>query len=403
MTRLAAVIGAVRTAGWLDGPRARIYLRLVALTMLILIVGVVFHTLRSAMSDPQGRPTFGDFCGFWAAARLALAGHAADAYVQPVIRSAELLGAQPSGNQYLPYVYPPVFTLYVLPFGLLGYLPAVGLFAAAGAATCVCCLRAILPRPFPLLAILAFPGLVINAAIGQNGFVSTIAFSGALLLLDRTPLLGGACLGALVYKPQLTLGIPVALVFARRWRALCAFIGVAAGLVLVSWAAFGSDTWAGFLLSGPLLRTLLLSPSVMPKLLSLFAATRLLHAPLAIAAAVQIAGAVAALACLAAICARRPGAGAEVSALVAAAFLCTPYVLDYDLACLAVPLAWVAARAGGSGWLPWEKAGLAATFVLPLVARTLAMQTGLPLTPVLVTALLAIVAQRAAAAPPMPA
>ncbi len=398
MTDLPAVIAGVYRADWLGAPRARAYLRLLAAAMLILAGAVIVYVWRSTLSDPQGRPTISDFCAFWAAARLTLGGHPAAAYTEPAIRAAELLAAQPSGAQYLPYVYPPVFTLYILPLGLLGYLPALALFALGGGAACACCLRAILPRRFPTLAILAFPGLVMNAAIGQNGFLSTIAFSGAMLLLDRAPLLGGACLGTLVYKPQLAFAIPVALVFARRWRSLAAFCGVALGLVLLSWAAFGSAAWAGFMASAPLLRAVLLSPQILPKLLSLFAAMRVLHAGVAVAAAVQIAGSVVALACLAAICARRPGAGPEVAALVAAAFLCTPYLMDYDLLCLGVPLAWLAGRGSQAGWLPWEKAGLIAVYVLPFVARTLTMTGGVPVAPLALAGLLALAAQRVAAA-----
>ncbi len=398
MSGLSAMAGAFRHAGWLDAPRARAYLRLLAGAMLLLAGAVLIYVGRSTLSDPQGKPTISDFCAFWAAARLALAGHPAAAYAEPAIRAAELLAAQPSGTQYLPYVYPPVFTLYILPFGLLGYLPAFALFALGGAAACACCLRAILPRPFPTLAILAFPGLVMNAAIGQNGFISTIAFSGAMLLLDGAPLLGGACLGTLVFKPQLSFAIPVALVFARRWGALAAFSGTAFGLVLLSWAAFGTAAWAGFAGSAPLLRAVLLSPQILPKLLSLFAAMRVLHLGVTAAAAVQIGGSVLALGCLAAICARRPGAGPEMAALVAAAFLCTPYLMDYDLLCLGVPLAWLAGRGSQAGWLPWEKIGLTAVYVLPFVARMLTMTGGVPVAPFAIAGLLALVAQRVATA-----
>ncbi len=398
MTGRPALIDALRVAGWLDAQRAQAYLRLTAAAMLILAGGAVLYVWRSTLADPHGKPTISDFCAFWAAARLSLGGHPAAAYAEPAIRAAELLAAQPSGAQYLPYIYPPVFTLYILPFGRLGYLPAFTLFALGGAAACACCLRAILPRPFPTLAILTFPGLVMNAVIGQNGFISTIAFSGAMLLLDRTPLLGGACLGTLVFKPQLSLAIPVALVFARRWRALFAFSGTALGLVLLSWAAFGGGAWAGFVACAPLLRAVLLSPQILPKLLSLFAAMRLLHAGQSAAAIVQIAGSMMALSCLAAICARRPGAGPEVAALVAAAFLCTPYLMDYDLLCLGVPLAWLAGKGCRAGWLPWEKAGLVVVYVLPLIARTLTMTGGVPVAPVVIAGLLALVGQRAAAA-----
>src|SRR5208282_3157245 len=88
------------------------------------------------------------------------------------------------------------------------------------------------------------------------------------------------------------------------------------------------------------------------KLQSVFTAVRVFGVPLGVAYAVQIVFAAAVIVALALLAWRRPGAGAEGAALAAAALLCTPHVLDYDLAVAGVPLAWLAAQ---PGWLPWEK------------------------------------------------
>ncbi len=70
--------------------------------------------------------------------------------------------------------------------------------------------------------------------------------------------------------------------------------------------------------------------------------------------------------------------------------------MDYDLACLAIPIAWVAAEAQQTGWRPWEKIVLLAAYVLPVAARPFAMTTGLSIAPPVMVALLLVVANRAA-------
>jgi hypothetical protein len=92
---------------------------------------------------------------------------------------------------------------------------------------------------------------------------------------------------------------------------------------------------------------------------------------------------------------RQPGAPAEGATLAAAACLATPFLLDYDLMLLAIPLAWVAAEAERNGYLPWEKLILGAAFALPLVARPMATVGGVPVAPAVLIALLGVVARRA--------
>jgi hypothetical protein len=397
-------LDALRTAAWFNPQRARAYLALVALTMLVLACAVVVRVGGSAWHDPLGRPVIGDFDAFWSAARLALSGHAALVYDRTAIGAAEAVGVQSPGGQYLPYFYPPVFTLLCLPFGLPGYLPALAIFSLGGAAAAAFALRRILPAAFPTLAIVAFPGLVMNAAIGQNGFVSALSFSGALVWLECRPALAGACLGVLVYRPQLAVCVPVALLAARRWRALLSCAATAVALILASAAVLGTASWTAFAAALPAISRVPQMADIQPKLLSMFAAVRLLHGPAPLAAAAQAATALTVLTVLARVASRRPGAGPEVACLVAAALLCTPYLLDYDLVCLGVPLAWMAGQGALGGFRPWEKLTLATLFILPLVARSLNITVGLPLTPLLLTALLAICARRALIRPmPVPA
>jgi hypothetical protein len=94
---------------------------------------------------------------------------------------------------------------------------------------------------------------------------------------------------------------------------------------------------------------------------------------------------------------RRPDPAAEGALLALSALLCTPFLLDYDLVCLAIPLAWIAAQVPRTGWFGWEKIVLLAAYLLPLVARLLGWITGIGITPIVMAALLWITLRRVAA------
>jgi hypothetical protein len=395
-------LAALRQADWLTAERARIYSRMVAVMIALQALSLVGKIVWTAHADPAWRPLPTDFDAFWSGARLALAGHPALAYDTDAMLAAQRIGAQPAPGQFFPYLYPPVFLLLSLPLGLLPYLAAMAAFSLGGYAAIVACLRQILPRAWPLLPVLAFPPAMMNATMGQNGALSALCFTGGLLQLERRPALAGACLGLLVFKPHLAVPVPVALLAARRWRALFACAATAAALCLLSWAALGSTTWQGFLAAGPMARAVLTGDDTWPRMLSVYAAVRLLQGSLPAGILAQAVAAAAALASVAWVCRRRPGAGAESAVTVTAALLCTPYLFDYDLVCLGVPMAWIAGSGSVRGWRAWEKLLLCALLLFPLEARNCNAHLGLPLTPFLVALLLACVIARARHAPAQP-
>jgi alpha-1,2-mannosyltransferase len=66
----------------------------------------------------------------------------------------------------------------------------------------------------------------------------------------------------------------------------------------------------------------------------------------------------------------------------------SPFFLDYDLTMMAIPLAWLLVEGLKRGFLPWEKLILGAGFLLPLVARDLALHLSMPIGPLVMIALL---------------
>ena len=63
-----------------------------------------------------------------------------------------------------------------------------------------------------MLLALAYPAVLINIGHGQNGFLTAALLGGALVILDRRPIVAGILFGLLVYKPQFGLMIPLALI-----------------------------------------------------------------------------------------------------------------------------------------------------------------------------------------------
>jgi alpha-1,2-mannosyltransferase len=387
----------VRDADWLDGSRARAYLRIVAGMTVVGIVGLV--ALSHGGLDPTGKPIGTDFLSFWAASKLALGGHPAQVY-QPALH-AQAEGAVFPGARlgYAAFFYPPVFLLICLPLAILPYLASLAAWLAATGLAYALVIRSWLARSTSLLPALAFPAALLNLGHGQNAFLTTALFGGGLWLARR-PFLAGACFGALIFKPHLGLLIPVALLAGRQWKAIAGAIVSAATLTGASILVFGWPTWAGFLSTSALARAALEQEMVgSAKMQSVFAAVRLWHGPVAAGYALQAIAALAVAAGVAVVFHRRRNDPAAVAVLTAGTLLASPFLLDYDLTLAAIPLAWLFAQGTRNGFRPWEKAGLLAAFVLPLVSRTVATLAHIPLGPPVMAVLFILVLRRARTGP----
>jgi hypothetical protein len=199
-----------------------------------------------------------------------------------------------------------------------------------------------------------------------------------------------------VCKPQLAVCVPVALLAARRIRVVVACGATALGLCALSWFAFGTAVWRGFLANAPNARADIETIAIKwPKLQSAFGTVRLAGGGNAPAYALQAAVSTFAILVLATAAWRRPGARLEAGLMVCAALLFTPFLYDYDLAILAVPMACLMAEALRAGWRNWEKTALLATYLLPLAARASGMGLGIIIGPPFMAALLLLLARRA--------
>ena len=353
----------------------------------------------------------GDFVSFWTAGQLALHGHAAEAYTRLAHFALQLELHHDPGWGYLAFFYPPFFLLVCAGFALLGFFPALCVWLAATFACYVAALRALLPKGLrdgmPLWVLfLGYPAVMINAGFGQNGFLSTALFGGAAVWLDRRPALAGICLGSLAYKPQLGIIVPLALIVARRWR--CFAFAAATVLVLAAAAtlAFGTDVWPAFMAGmGDARRDWMEPPNPLYLIywITVFGAVRLHGGSLALAYGAQAVVTVAAAVILVrALLQQQPGVQsgkAEVAAIAACVPFCSPFMLEYDLIILAVPMAWLLGEALRDGFRRGELAALVAAYLAPALFKVTAFDNVLKLGVIAAAALLFVMVLRRMTAP----
>lgn len=393
-TMIRGTLTALRSGDWLDRSRLLGYAAILG----AFEIGLLLFWVLGAQGnlDPTGKPLGTDFLSYWSASALALANTPAlayDAVAHGAIQASQVGGADVG---YFGFFYPPVFLLFCLPLATIPYGLALGAWLLATGLPYLLVLRRLLPRldRLAFVAALAFPAIILNIGHGQNGFLSAALFGFGFLLLERRPVLAGVLLGALIFKPQLAVLIPFALAFGGRWRAFAAAAVSAALLSGLSWAAFGTETWAAFFTGLTLAQQTLSESFVEPaKMVSLYAAARLLHIPAGVALLLQIASAIAAVVLVARV-ARRLDPLMLAALTITATLLATPFALDYDLTLLAIPLAVLLARGLETGFLPYEKVTLGLGFVLPLAVRPIALGLGLPIAPIVLALLLAATLRR---------
>ena len=393
----------LRSGDWLTAARARAYsLILLGLCGLALVGWVA---LSDGLSDRNGKPIGTDFSSFYAAGSLTLEGRAADAYnvAAHKAREQQLFGPD---TPYYGWLYPPIFLLVAAPLALLPYPLALAAWQASTLLFYLLIIAAILRGPRQqvcavaqtwLPAALAFPAVFINLGHGQNGFLTAGLLGGALLTLPQRPILAGILFGLLAYKPQFAVVIPFALFAAGRWRTIASAAVTAIVLVGVTWLVFGPDTWWSFLASTETSRKLLLEQGSVgfEKLQSAFAAIRMWGGGLPTSYFVQ--GAISLAAVLGVVWTWHGSENEKINAalLIIATLLASPHVLDYDLILLAPAIAYFVASNSTGRFHDYEISLLAAAWIMPLLARTIAGAAAIPLGLMMVLALYGLTLRRA--------
>ena len=297
----------------------------------------------------------------------------------------------------LGFHYPPMFLLLVMPLSMLPFIASWILFETATLAGYLAVLRRIAPIPLGLWLALTFPGVIINFMCGQNGFITTALIGGGLLLLERRPVLAGFLFGLMAYKPQFAMLIPLTLLVAREWRALFATAISAILFAAVSLAVFGEPTWQAFIGSLAFTQKIVLERGAITfsTLQTMFGAVRMWGGSVDLAYLCQAAVAIyAALAVVLVWRTSRPFA-LKAATLAVGSLMISPYVLQYDLVLLALPIAWMAMEGFEKGFLPYEKAVLSIAWLLPRISLPISQTTKIPIAPIVIIALMTTILRRA--------
>ena len=404
------IIEPLKPGSWITRERARLWsLALLAASL----CGLVFLVATSdGLNDYQGRPLGTDFSNIYAGGTYVLDGQPGTAFDPPSqhARQQMIFGKD---TPFYGWCYPPFLLFVAAALALLPYAGALFVWQASTLLLYLSMLWGVFrfspsresdgqtlsrDRLWLLLAV-AFPAVFVNLGHGHNGFLTAALIGVALLVLDRRPIVAGILFGLMSYMPQFGVMIPLVLVVTGRWQAFVSAGATVLALTAISTLAFGADVWRMMIDALPFTREVVLEQggTGWHKIQSVFSWARMWGGSVASAYAAQAAVTVALGAALAWLWRSDAGYRLKAAALPIASILATPYSLDYDLMALAPSIAFLAVEGYERGFRPYEKTALAFLWFMPLVARTVADQTLIPLAVPAMILVLLLILQRAAA------
>jgi hypothetical protein len=435
------MLDSLRNGDWLTRERLRLW----AIAVLAVSgAGLLFLVITSdGRNDYQGRPLGSDFSNVYAAGTYVLEGRPAAPFDWPAqyAREQAIFG---QATQFYGWHYPPFFLFIAGALATMPYTLALAVWQGVTLVLYLFSIRAVLAflpsplrggsrgeaawgggrsdvredrsTPLPtasrstspargevkeatwLLLALAFPAVFVNIGHGHNGFLTAALIGGALVVLDRRPLVAGILFGLLSYKPQFGLLIPLVLIATGRWCTFAAAAATVAVLMIATTLAFGTEVWRAFFASAHLTREVVLEAgdTGWHKIQSVFAWVRMWGGGVALAYAVQGAVSLALAGALVWLWRSDAAFPLKAAALAIAAILATPYSLDYDLVALAPAIAYLAADGFARGFATWEKTALALLWLVPMFARIIAERTLLPLGVWMMLIVFVLVLRRAA-------
>jgi hypothetical protein len=214
---------------------------LVALSWLLLLPYIMTaHGHLDFTRHALGR----DFVNYWTAGHLVFTPHRLDIFTPDLFLGWEHRLFDPR----LPFhfwSYPPPALFLVAPLAIFPYIAGLIVWSLVGIGALIPAARVFCRDKDRWLLVMA-PAVAVNIALGQNGaFTAALMLSG-LALWDARPCWSGVLLGLLIFKPQLAILLPIAVIAERRWITMAAAGATALAVLALSAWAFGFSAWAGF-------------------------------------------------------------------------------------------------------------------------------------------------------------
>lgn len=306
-----------------------------------------------------------DFLAFYTASKLTLQHQAASVFDPALFLAAE--SAIIPGTKSIPWFYPPTYLLVTWPLAQLDYITSRLFFFGATLLLFLSASHVWLRWTGGLFAVLAFAPVFSNLTFGQNGLLTASLILLALHNLYSRPWLAGLLISLLLIKPHLGVLIPIALLCGRHWRVILWSAIFSSGLIALTIHLFGMTPWHAFLHQltsagshlneGKLLSSGMISLMVNLRQLGISKdLALLLHAVYALPFVwVMIR-----------VWRESNSPLLKGASLGLATLVCSPYLFDYDLTWLALPIGMLAIHASQSGWLRGESLILCMAWLLPL-------------------------------------
>ncbi|MBA3530799.1 MAG: DUF2029 domain-containing protein [Ardenticatenales bacterium] len=288
-----------------------------------------------------------DFLAFYTSGYLVLQGQAHELYNFDLYYALQE-GWLPDMDHPFRFLYAPVFALSYLPIAVYPLAVARGLWvllslflvsAAAGLSGRL----SRLTLQESVLALLAFPPLYATLLVGQNSSLTLLVFTaiGLLLWKKQNNFLAGLLAGCLLYKPQLLVALLLLWLRERQWRAFAGFLLMAVMVALTSLMVSPSATVEYPFLGQRMVS--LMEQGATGSNGSPYAEIRDMMPP---GVAPWVAGGLAA-AVLATLLLKPLHNRYYHAMLWLAPLLVTPYVANYDLLLLALPMAFLVPHLAG--------------------------------------------------------
>jgi len=377
---------------WLTPVRVqRIAVCCALLSALFLVMDVLNHDKCGGLLDRHGEVLGRDFANYWSGAQLAAAKKTEIVYDIRAFHAFQEAHVAPE-KELRWYAYSPVALLLSLPIAVFGYLPGLIFWQLAGGLVCGVILARLVGWRLAVPLVVAPPASYFNAVAGQNGAFTAALMAGGIMLLRRRPVIAGILFGAMCFKPQLALLIPVALAGGGYWRSLVTFVVTGIVLFAASVAFFGQKAWVAYTKIAPnnlaILQSVDLNWHRMP---SVYVMARTFGMSSLTAFGVQGLSSLVVSAVVFVIWKKEISILIKGAALVIGTFLATPYAWDYDM--VMITFATVFFFTGKETTSRFEKLAVVTAMLVPLLALIIANKTGLQLGPLAIgAAMWAIVA-----------
>jgi hypothetical protein len=334
-----------------------------------------------------------DFCWIWVSGKFAVSSNPAEIYNPAAFTAAQDALFGPGECKFLHFSYPPTVLFFSYLVGLLPYTIAFGAWIVATIVLYLTAVYAIIPRPAAVIAALTPMAVPLNVLLGHNGFLTAGLIGLSLIFAERRPWLSGILFGLLTYKPQFGVLFPLALLASRNWRTLCCATASSVVLSAAAGAIFGYRGWPSFI---DLLwyRNSTLSPDgVELELQSVYGLLHWAGISAWLSWTVHLAVAIIVAIAVCAAWAKPIPYSLKAAILSIGGVTVTPYVLQYDLCILSIPVAFLVADGLSKGFLPGERMA-----ILICVACLLFWFAQTPISPVVYAVIFVLIARRIVAA-----